>query len=100
MELESELVEIYHEANEVLFPNRIDPLTFDEFHSLVLGLTGFWLGRGRRPGVAFTLALVALVGPHSDHDGPLSAGLGTITEEPWYFIAALAASYALGRVLQ
>lgn len=94
----TDLAEVYRAAN-VLLPNRIDPLTFDEWHSFVLGLNGFWLGRGRHPRVAFALALFALTSPPADADADRSPAADAIRKEPWYFTAGLLASYAVGRTL-
>ena len=82
-------------THHILLPNPIDDLTFDEWHSALGGLIGFYLGRTNHPRVAAGLALAALLGVKT---GPVgrSSGWESATGEPWYFSTMLLVAYLLG----
>lgn len=83
----------------IIIDNPIDPITYNEWHSMALGLVGLPLGYGGFPLVTGLVTLLAITGylPRAESRG---IGTATVVEEPWYFSVTVGVTYAIGVVLR
>ena len=108
--------ERFKQENDTYVTVLSHPITTNEIHAAVMGLSGSLFGtivvsggpEARILGhvVALFLAAYAIIGdpalhalPHSADDYANTIGLQTLKKEPWWFLASFVPSYLLGRAL-